>query len=89
MVLFFTRNVKVRTCCIIVLYRLSFRIFPIISFDFHSALAIATEIVFIACLCLLKMFFTVLRQLCYTKQYFRKSDSYEKMSNEGMSLLSY
>ena len=56
MVLFFTRNVKVRTG-IIILYRLSFRIFPIISFDLHSTLAIATEIVFIACLCLVKSFF--------------------------------
>ena len=40
-----------------ILYRLSFRIFPIISFDLHSALAIVTEIVFIACLYLLKRFF--------------------------------
>ena len=57
MVLFFTRNVKVRTCCKIILYGLSFRIFPIISFGLQSTLAIVTEVVFIACLCLLKSFF--------------------------------
>ena len=33
---FFTRNVKVRTCCKITLYRSRLRIFPIISFDLHS-----------------------------------------------------
>ena len=52
----FTQNAKVRTCKII-LYRLSFRIFSIISFDLHSSLAIVTGIVFIACLYLLKSFF--------------------------------
>ena len=53
----FTRNANVRTCCKIILYRLSFRTFPITSFDLHSTLAIVTEIVFIACLYLLKSFF--------------------------------
>ena len=57
MVSFFTRNVKVRTCCKITLYRLSFRIFPMISFDLQSTLATVTEVVFIACLYLLKSFF--------------------------------
>ena len=57
MVLFFTRNVKVRNCRKIILYRLSFRIFHITSFDLHSTLAIGTEMVFIACLYLLKRFF--------------------------------
>ena len=52
----FTRNANVRTCKII-LYRLSFRTFPVTSFDLHSTLAIVTEIVFIACLYLLKSFF--------------------------------
>ena len=56
MMLFFTRNIKVRTCCKIILYRQSFRIFPIISFDLHTTLDIVTEIVFNACRYLLKSF---------------------------------
>ena len=50
MVLFFTRNIKFRTC-IIISCRLSISISPIISFDLDFTLAIVTGIVFIACLC--------------------------------------
>ena len=88
MILLFTWNEKVRTCFKIISYRLIFQFFSIISFDLHSKLAIVTEIVFIAFLYLLKSFFNLVH-FCYTKQYFRKLDNYEKMTNKGMSLLCY
>ena len=50
------RNVKVMTFCKINLYWLSFRFFPIFYFDLLSTLAIVIELVFIACLYLLKSF---------------------------------
>ena len=43
MVLFFTRNIKFKTC-ILISYRLSISIFPIISFDVDFTLAVVTGI---------------------------------------------
>ena len=44
MILFFTRNIKFKTC-ILILYTLSVPIFPVNSFDLYSTVAIVTGIV--------------------------------------------
>ena len=57
-VVIFLPETKFRTCYILILYRLSIPIFPIIPFDLNAALAIVTER-FFACICMLAGFFNL------------------------------